>query len=205
MQAMEPWKRARKDARRDGRPRLPDADCFRGARRGWTHAGRPIVAFVLVVASIGLVHVADVPPAAGALRSIIRETFDEVVPPSMPAGWTATRAVGQSSDDTWHTDRFLVSTSPYAATVTSADHATDMRLDSPVFVAGPNPRLTFQHRVNLDAGTSGNSARDAGVLEIKIGAASFVDFITAGGSWVQDGYSTIINSPDNNALNGREL
>lgn len=154
-------------------------------RRAWTSTA----AVALLATNVGLVQLAGVQPAhAAAVTSLVmRENFDSVTPPALPAGWTATRAAGRSSDQTWRTSTPGLVSEPNAASVGAYGHVTDMILESAPFVAQSLTRVQFFMRYNLQVrtdpfGGSGDNL-DGGVLEIKIGSASYVDFTAAGGSF----------------------
>ncbi len=67
--------------------------------------------------------------------------------------------------------------------------ASDSSLVSPVIPLGSGAQqLSFKHRFTFE------TPYDAGVLEIKIGAGSFTDIVTAGGSFVQGGYGASVPS-----------
>ncbi len=65
-------------------------------------AWRSMAALALAVTNIGLVHLAGVQPAHAATTFlVVAEGFAGVAPPALPARWTATRAAGRSTDQTW--------------------------------------------------------------------------------------------------------
>jgi hypothetical protein len=177
----------------------------RGRRRAW----RSMATFVIVATCAGLVQLAGIEPAhADIVTEILAEGFDGVTPPALPAGWTATRAAGQGTDQTWRTSTpgLYSHTMPNSVSVGAYGHVTDMILESTPFQAGSATRVQWAQRVNLQATTgqfSGDSL-DGGVLEIKIGTAAYVDFVAAGGSFLyENGYDHRIASTQSNPLGGR--
>src|SRR5207302_1797157 len=90
-------------------------------------------------------------------------------------------------------------TTPNAAFAPDVATAGTTDLVSPaITAAGASPVLTFQHRFNLQ------SARDGGVLEIKIGSSgTFTDIVTAGGAFTSDSYSrTLPTTGNTNPIGG---
>lgn len=115
------------------------------------------------------------------------QNFDGVIPPALPLGWTTTTT--GAANTAWTTV-----TTPLVDTVNGAfapdvTVVTDSSLDSvAIAITSAMARISFKHNYDLESGF------DGGVLEIKIGAGAFTDIITAGGSFVQGGYSTVLNS-----------
>lgn len=167
-----------------------------------------MAAGALLLTNLGLAQLAGVQPAHAAIvtTTLINERFDGVVAPALPAGWTATRAAGQSSDQTWRTSTPGLIDDPNAVSVGAYGHVTDMRLETPPFEAGSATKVQFFHKMNLQAMTgqfSGDKI-DGGVLEIKIGTAGYVDFVAAGGVFNDgEGYNYRIANTQNNPLGGR--
>lgn len=129
----------------------------------------------------------------------LQEDFDAVSAPALPSGWTTTNSGAQAP---WVTSAASADTAPNSAFTTAAAAAGDNELVSPVFaVSSPSARLVFRNNYNLQF--VGNSARDGGVLEIKIGTNAFADILSAGGSFVSGGYNHTINSTRGNPLAGR--
>ena len=172
----------------------------------WKRVWRSMASVALLVTNVGLVQLAGVQPAHAVNVLILSQGFDGVTPPALPAGWTATRADGRNSDQTWQTSTPGFTTDPNAVSVGAHGHVTDMILESPAFVAGPAATVRFYKQAILQATTgqfSGDNL-DGAVLEIKIGTASYVDFVAAGGSFTAgEGYNRKIASNQDNPLAGR--
>jgi uncharacterized repeat protein (TIGR01451 family) len=129
----------------------------------------------------------------GKLGPNFLENFDGSS--ALPAGWTTTGTpwvVTSSARDS-------APNSAFAAGQTTAQLNT---LVSPVIAlpSGPASQLSFRNNYNLEF--SGNTAYDAGVLEIQIGAGSFQDILSAGGSFVTGGYNKTV-SKVGSSLRGR--
>jgi hypothetical protein len=108
------------------------------------------------------------------------ESFDGVSVPALPAGWTFTAANGSAI---WHTVNDSADTAPNAVFVPDVPTPSDVILDSPIFAPQAGAMLSFRHHYDLEP------TYDGGVLEISIAGAPFVDFVDAGGSFVEGGYS----------------
>ncbi len=129
------------------------------------------------------------------------ERFDSVTAPALPGGWTTT-ATGAESP--WVTSTSANDTTPNAAYVPDVASIGLSELVSPAFVlAASSPQLRFRQSYNLEAPSTGTTAYDGGVLEIKIGNGAFTDIITAGGSFVSGGYGRTISPSYSNPLGGR--
>jgi len=66
-----------------------------------------------------------------------------------------------------------------------------------IFLPSGQAKLSFRQNYNLQ------SNRDGGVLEIKIGGGAFTDIITAGGSFINNGYTGTLMGGSGNSLAGR--
>lgn len=128
------------------------------------------------------------------------QNFDSVSAPALPAGWTTSKSGSQSL---WTTSINAANTAPNAAFASGASSAGVSELVSPAIpIVSTNAQLNFRHSYNLQFASP--SARDGGVLEIKIGNNSFTDILSAGGSFVSGGYIALIGSGRNNPLAGRQ-
>ncbi|MGH9869109.1 MAG: hypothetical protein ACREAA_13205, partial [Candidatus Polarisedimenticolia bacterium] len=117
----------------------------------------------------------------------VREDFDAVTPPALPAGWVTLLAAGLPGDIAFQTTAAFSDTPPQAAWTDSPEHLTDKLLTSPpIALSVSGARLGFHHRYDLEEGF------DGAVLEIAIGAGPFVDILAAGGSFVTGGYDAPI-------------
>ena len=136
---------------------------------------------------------------------LLTQNFDGVVPPALPAGWTATNAVGGSP--LWVTSNSgvpapVADSPPNAAFVNDPPSISDKRLDSPSFMVNtPAASVTFRNNYNLESG--GGFFYDGGVLEISINGSSFDDITAVGGSFVAGAYNGTISTSFSNPLGGR--
>jgi|GEM_PF-490781 len=131
------------------------------------------------------------------------QDFDGVIPPILPADWTAANAKGPPP--LWVTSNAgnpspAADSSPNAAFVDDPDLISDKRLDSPNIenLFGTNARLTFRHNFNLQNGF------DGAVLEISIFGGAFQDVVEAGGSFVSGGYNSTISTGFGSPIAGRQ-
>ncbi|WP_313920452.1 S8 family serine peptidase [Tahibacter sp.] len=108
----------------------------------------------LAVASIGM---GSFPPA---------ETFDSVVPPALPPGWT-TSAVG--SGVPFVTQASLSHTAPNALFVPEQETQGQSFLTSPTVTVAAGARLTFRHRVRTE------EYLDGGTLELSVDGGAFTN------------------------------
>ena len=122
------------------------------------------------------------------------QNFDGVTAPNLPAGWTATNSVTTSpTEPKWVSTTVSPASAPNAMFASEPAIPTDKMLDSPAFAVNSSAaKLSFGHNYDLESGF------DGGVLEIKIGAGAFQDWIIAGGTFAANGYNgTISNSAAN--------
>jgi hypothetical protein len=117
---------------------------------------------------------------AGVCTTPLLESFDGVVAPALPSGWTVTVAQGGGS---WQTIGDAVDSAPNAVFAPDLSSPSDTWLDSPVFVPQAGATLSFRQRYDLEP------TYDGAVLEISIAGAPFVDFVDAGGSFAEGGYA----------------
>jgi hypothetical protein len=117
--------------------------------------------------------------SAGTCTTPLLESFDGVVAPAMPSGWTITAVQGGGS---WQTVGDMADSAPNAAFAPDLPSPSDTWLDSPVFVPQSGATLSFRQRYDLEP------TYDGALLEISIAGAPFVDFVAAGGSFVEGGY-----------------
>jgi len=131
------------------------------------------------------------------------QNFDGVAAPALPAGWTTTNITGTVNN--WATTTAVSDTSPNSVFVADVASTSENALVSPVIsITVTNAQLSFRHKYSFDYHSGSSHAyRDGGVLEIKIGPNGFTDIVSAGGSFVAGGYNNVINTSNNNPLNGR--
>ena len=143
-------------------------------------------------------------PPGSSLLTILDQKFDNIAPPALPAGWTATN--GTDPDGVfWQTSNTGLpsppaDSPPNAAWVNGPPVVSDKYLDSPGISATESNfvRLTFRHNFNLESGL------DGGVLEIKNFSGQFVDILAAGGSFSTGGYNATIATGTGNPIAGRQ-
>ncbi len=124
------------------------------------------------------------------------ENFDGVTAPALPAGWTA---VAVQNGINFANTAAGADSSPnvmYARNPTSVGGGTDLT-SPPVSVTSPAATLTFRNSYNTEKDW------DGGVLEISIAGGPFLDILTAGGSFVQNGYNGALDGGRNNPLASR--
>jgi hypothetical protein len=149
------------------------------------------------------------PPCSGQLITILDENFDNVTPPALPAGWTATNAIDPDGIF-WQTSNTGLPSPPAdslpnAAWVNDPPVVSDKYLDSPGIYATESyfVQLTFRHNFNLESGF------DGGVLEISsayINNGAFTDITdpAVGGSFVTGGYNSTIATGTGSPIAGRQ-
>ncbi|HEX7602244.1 MAG TPA: hypothetical protein VF316_11590, partial [Polyangiaceae bacterium] len=128
---------------------------------------------------------------------ILSENFDGVTAPALPSGWTTAVLLGAGVNP-WSTSTALADTAPNGAFCAEAIKPADVVLDSPVFTVGSaTANLTFKHNYALE------TSYDGGVLEISINGGAFNDILTAGGSFLSNGYNYTISSSYQSPIGGR--
>lgn len=143
-------------------------------------------------ANLGIVNVSF---PLGKLGAAFQENFDNSS--ALPAGWSA---LGTPSWVITNTARDTVPNSAFTPGIATAQQ--NAVVTPPIAIpAGSPSQLSFRQNYNLES--SGTTAYDAGVLEIKIGSGLFTDILTAGGSFVTGGYNTTVSKMFNNPLRGR--
>jgi hypothetical protein len=132
------------------------------------------------------------------------ESFDNVTPPALPAGWIATNGINPDGIRWQSSNSGLPSppadSPPNAAWVNDPAAISDKYLDSPPIRIEQleNAFLMFRNNYSLE------DSRDGGVLEISIDGGPFQDILAAGGSFGQGGYNGTISSCCGNPLAGRQ-
>jgi uncharacterized repeat protein (TIGR01451 family) len=123
------------------------------------------------------------------------ESFDGVTAPALPAGWAVLVAASTPPAPLWRTVSTGANSAPNAAFTTSAATTTLNGLQTPTIpVTSANAQLTFRQSYNTEF------EWDGGVLEISLdNGATFTDILTAGGTFVEGGYTfALISSVDGN-------
>jgi hypothetical protein len=147
-------------------------------------------------------------PCSGPI--VLRENFDDVSPPTLPADWLATNVLGPPP--LWVTSNNGVpappaDTLPNAAVIDDPAVLSDKRLDSFHFpLAAASVQLTYRHNFNLEASdVDPNIGFDGGVLEISFdGGNTFQDILAAGGSFISGGYNRTIATDRGSPIAGRQ-
>ena len=120
----------------------------------------------------------------GQLTTTFTQNFDGVTAPALPSGWT-TSVTG--SGTAWVTSTTTPDTAPNAAFSPGRTSTSTSTLTSPTIpITVSGARLSFRHRWLFEDGY------DGGVVEIKIGAGAFQDILTAGGSFLSNGYNDVL-------------
>jgi hypothetical protein len=123
----------------------------------------------------------------GTFASFFGETFDGVVAPALPAGWSTTTLTGTAN--LWVTSATAPDSTPNRAFAAEPATVSDNVLLSPsIGLPGGVVRLTFRNSFNME------TSFDGGVLEISVAGGAFADIITAGGAFVSNGYNGLISS-----------
>jgi hypothetical protein len=131
------------------------------------------------------------------------ESFDNVTPPALPAGWIAINGINPDGI-LWQTSNSglpspPVDSPPNAAWVNDPAAISDKYLDSPPIMIEQLENAVLMFRTNYSL----EDSRDGGVLEISIDGGPFQDILAAGGSFLQGGYNGTISACCGNPLAGR--
>ncbi|MDB6110516.1 MAG: hypothetical protein JWR69_2266, partial [Pedosphaera sp.] len=134
--------------------------------------------------------------------NVFQENFDGVSRPALPVGWTTTATGAQTS---WITTNTVVDTAPNCILSPDAGAVGNSELVTPAILlpASGQPQLSFRHSYSLESGAEA-VGYDGGVLEIKIGASSFADIVTAGGTFLSGGYDHTIDANFSSPIAGRQ-
>jgi|GEM_PF-2977425 len=128
----------------------------------------------------------------------LSENFDGVTAPTLPAGWSVT---GSSN---WITVANSSDSAPNSVFAPDLAIVSDLKLMSPSFaISTTNAQLTFRHSYDFEVSSS-TAGYDGGVLEISTNNdTTYIDIISAGGSFVANGYNRTNESGFQNPLSGR--
>jgi hypothetical protein len=153
---------------------------------------------VRVGTSVNTATISYFPFAPTAL--IFSENFDGTNGPGLPAGWSTSASGAQSP---WVAQ---VGTNTSAPTAAYSADATNIGINQlvspPIVLPAGQAVLTFANNYDLETG-AGTNGYDGGVLEIKIGTNAFTDIVTAGGSFLSGGYTSVIDNHYGNPLANR--
>ncbi|MEQ1603355.1 MAG: M36 family metallopeptidase [Pyrinomonadaceae bacterium] len=125
------------------------------------------------------------------------ENFDGIASPSLPTGWTA---VTVSNGLNFVNSTITPDSAPnvmYARNPTTVGGGTDLTAP-PISITSPTATVTFRNNYNTEADW------DGGVLEISIQGSDYQDFVTAGGTFVQNGYNGSLSGGRNNPIASRQ-
>ncbi|MBP6001815.1 MAG: hypothetical protein KA746_00140 [Pyrinomonadaceae bacterium] len=127
----------------------------------------------------------------------LTQNFDGVTAPALPAGWTQNQTSGTGI--TWVTSTTTPNSAPNVAFANDPATVNATAIESPVFpVTTANASLLFQKAFTTE------STFDGVVLEIKIGAGTWTDIVTAGGVFVSGGYNATISTQFSSPIGGRQ-
>jgi hypothetical protein len=127
--------------------------------------------------------------------TVLTQSFDAVVAPAKPAGWTSTIS---GTGTAWVTTTAQRDTLPNSFFAADTAGVSDNLLLSPVITLGTSDaRLSFRHYYKTE------SDYDGGALEVAVNGGTFVDLISAGGSFLTNGYNAVISGSYSNSLAGR--
>lgn len=126
------------------------------------------------------------------------EAFDSVTAPAFPAGWTAASVQGGINFVSTTNTPDSGANAAFAQDPSTVGGGTD--LTSPATaITVPAATLSFRQKFDTEDGW------DGGALEISIGGGAFQDIVTAGGTFLQNGYNSTLGNYTNanNPLGGR--
>ena len=123
------------------------------------------------------------------------QNFDSVTSPALPSGWSNSVITGTSIN--WFTSPASANTPPNSAFAIAATTANGARLTMPATAIN-----TASGKIKFKIRYATEPSFDGALLEIRIGAGEFEDFLAAGGSFVTGGYNGIM-SGNGNPLAGR--
>lgn len=147
---------------------------------------------------IGLI---SIPVQTGVQRIAMRENFDGVTAPQLPAGWSTSST---PNHELWKTASARNESAPNSL-YSFAPHPVGVNeVISPSFpVVSPNAEVRFRNWYELETTFLRNRLYDGSVLEIRLGNGPWQDILAAGGSFVTGGYDGVIDACCSNPLAGR--
>jgi CSLREA domain-containing protein len=127
------------------------------------------------------------------------QSFDNVVTPVLPPGWTSTAS---GSEFTWFTSATNPDAGSNDAYGPGPAVVANVELISPVLAIPPSgASFSFRNLFNMEG--SGLSGYDGMVLELSINGGPYRDIRDAGGSFTAGGYTSSISTCCSNPLGGR--
>jgi len=128
--------------------------------------------------------------------TVFSQSFDAVSAPNLPAGWTRPSTVVAAQ---WTTIAGTSDSAPNSAFAPNYTSQADSFLRSPVIGLSPGAAiLSFRHWYDTE------QFFDGGVLEISINGGAFADIVTAGGSFVTNGYNDWLETDYGSPIPGRD-
>ena len=149
----------------------------------------------------------SITPCPGPGHQLLVENFDGVTAPALPAGWSATNAVGPAP--LWVTSTSMPNSAPNDAFIDDPATVSDKRLDTPTIpICDPSVQCnagtdldSFQPLYNLE------STLDGGVLEVSspnVNGGAFTDITDpAVGGFIGGGYNATISTAFMSPIAGR--
>lgn len=132
----------------------------------------------------------------GIPQTTFTQNFDGVNAPNFPAGWTAVPVLSGTNFVNSTISPDSAPNAPFALDPATVGGGTDLTSPS-IPITSPAAVLSFRNQFDTEAGW------DGGALEISINGGAFQDVITAGGRFIQNGYTGIIGAGTNNPLANR--
>ena len=124
------------------------------------------------------------------------ENFDGVTAPALPAGWTAASVSSGVNFVVTTNNPDTAPNTVFALDPVATGGGTDLTSPS-MAITSQAAIVSFRNSYNTEDGW------DGGALEISIGAGAFQDIITAGGSFIENGYNGTLGAGVNNPLASR--
>jgi hypothetical protein len=133
----------------------------------------------------------------GVPQTTFTENFDGAVAPAFPAGWTAVSVSSGIIFVNSPLNPDTAANSAFAADPIAVGGGSDLTSPS-IPITAQAATVSFRNRFDTEAGW------DGGVLEISVNGGPFQDIITAGGRFIENGYSGVLGANGaNNPLAGR--
>ncbi|MFZ1700672.1 MAG: M36 family metallopeptidase [Pyrinomonadaceae bacterium] len=124
------------------------------------------------------------------------ETFDGVTAPAIPAGWSAVANAGGINFVSSTTAPNSSPNAMFALDPLTIGGGTDLTAP-PISVSSLDATITFSNNYNTEAGW------DGGVLEISVAGGDWQDILSAGGTFIQNGYNGVLGAGTNNPIANR--
>ena len=164
-------------------------------------AGAPcggyITVNIAVTSSLGTVNLSRLIFVGKPAATVASQNFDGVTAPALPSGWMAVTELGGTSFVNSTLGADTAPNSMYAKDPTTIGGGTS--LVSPIVsVTSAAATLSFRHSYNTELAQG--TVWDGGVLEISVDNGPFKDILTAGGSFSQNGYNTVLGGGNNNPV-----